>query len=304
MKLTPPALAMGVGFTAYEVTTAVMEVGAANAAIALVRNLADLLGELRSRLNSDDPSVRGEALADTLAIAGASTAIVGRLQQTGSNAITTALEKQAALRAEATALATAKVENNVYRDSSLADPSKSVYSATGPWIPAAKLTPQQADALIERNLPQGAQIVAKESADRLNINILKDDPAFAPPYVPGTQAVVIATVKETQFVRVYLPGTRSNVIGEWFMAESEIRGLTPAQIASKFALPQTPTHIVDVKVPKGQRLRMTVANDINIFPDKSIGGNGGGGGVQIQLLTKPKDPEYFKNWFSNERALK
>lgn len=295
---------MGVGFTSYEVTTAVMEVGAANAAIAIARSLADSPTELRSGLNSDDPSVRGEALADTLAIAAASTAIVGRLQQTGSNAITTALEKQAALRAEATALATARVENNVYRDSSLADPSKSVYSATGPWIPAAKLTPKRADVLIERSLPRGVQLVTKESADILNINILKDDPAFAPLYVPGTQAVVIATVQETQFVRVYVPSTRSNVMGEWFMTESEIHGLTPAQIASKFALPQTPTHIVDVTVPKGQQLRVTVANDINIFPDKSIGGNGGGGGVQIELLTKPKDPEYFKNWFSNERALK
>jgi hypothetical protein len=87
-----------------------------------------LPSELRSRLNSDDPSVRGEALADTLAIAGASTAIVGRLQQTGSKAITTALEKQAALRAEANAVEKARLDNSIYRDGAATDYGKSIAS--------------------------------------------------------------------------------------------------------------------------------------------------------------------------------
>jgi hypothetical protein len=116
MKLTPPALMVGVGLTAYEVTAAVMEVGAVDAALAIAIGLRDLLGEIKARLNSEDPTVRGEALVDTLAIAGASTAIAGRLQQTGSKALTAALEKQAAIQAEARAVANAQVENNVYRD--------------------------------------------------------------------------------------------------------------------------------------------------------------------------------------------
>ncbi len=73
-----------------------MEVGAADAAIAVAQNLKELPGELRARLNSEDPTVRGEALVDTLAIAGASTTIVSRLQQTSGNAITVSLERQAA----------------------------------------------------------------------------------------------------------------------------------------------------------------------------------------------------------------
>jgi filamentous hemagglutinin len=116
MKLTPPALVVGVGLTTYEVTAAVMEVGAVDAALAIAIGLRDLPREIKARLNSEDPTVRGEALVDTLAIAGASTAIVGRLQQTGSKAFTAALEKQAALQAEARAVANAQVENNVYRD--------------------------------------------------------------------------------------------------------------------------------------------------------------------------------------------
>lgn len=116
MKLTPPALVVGVGLTTYGVTAAVMEVGAVDAALAIAIGLRDLPGEIKARLNSGDPTVRGEALVDTLAIAGASTAIVGRLQQTGSKAFTAALERQAALQAEARAVANAQVENNVYRD--------------------------------------------------------------------------------------------------------------------------------------------------------------------------------------------
>ena len=86
---------------------AVMEVGAVDATLSTASGLKDRPDELRARLNSEDPTVRGEALVDTLAIAGASTAIVGRLQQTGSKAFTAALEKQAALQAEARAVANA-----------------------------------------------------------------------------------------------------------------------------------------------------------------------------------------------------
>lgn len=84
----------------------------------------------------------------------------------------------------------------------------------------------------------------------------------------------------------------------------DVSHLTPEQIASKFALPQVPTHVTEVRVPAGHQLRVTMANDINIFPDRSIGGNGGGGGVQFELLSKPKDPDEINRWFFNERRLK
>lgn len=305
MKLTPPALVVGVGFTAYEVTTAVMEVGAAEAAIAIARGLADLPATLRARLNSEDPTVRGEALVDALSIAGASTAIVGRLQQQGSNAITLALEKQAALKAEVRATAKAGLENNVYRDSSLADPGKPVYSATGPWVPAAQLKAGQANALIERSLPAGGQIIGRESADRLNVDVLKDNPHFAPPYVPGTEAILVETKTNTKFVRYYVEvPDNSEKVGKWMMRAEDVAYLTPEQIASKFSLPQVPTHVAEVVVPAGYQMRVTMANDINIYSDRSLGGNGGGGGVQFELLTQPLEKNQWEKWFSNERKLK
>ncbi len=62
-----------------------------------------------------------------------------------------------------------------------------------------------------------------------------------------------------------------------------------------------PTHISDVYIPQGQKLRATVSNDINIFRDKSIGGNGGGGGVQFEIL----DTSSIRiEWFFNERKIK
>ena len=72
---------------------AVMEVGAVDTALAIASGLTELPGELRALLNSEEFTARYEAMIDTRAIAGASTAIAGRLQQTGSKAISTALEK-------------------------------------------------------------------------------------------------------------------------------------------------------------------------------------------------------------------
>ncbi len=93
MKPTSPALAIGVGFTAFEVTAAAMAVGAVDRDLAIANSLKELPDELCTRLSSKDPTVRVEALVDTLTIAGASTAIAGRLQQAGSKAISTALEQ-------------------------------------------------------------------------------------------------------------------------------------------------------------------------------------------------------------------
>ena len=88
------------------------------------------------------------------------------------------------------------------------------------------------------------------------------------------------------------------------MSASEVKGLSIEQIASKYALPQLPTHMTDVLVPAGSSLRVTVANDISIFPGKSLGGNGGGGGVQFEVLNPPKDLDDFKKWFANPRLIK
>ena len=72
---------------------AVMAVGAVDTALAIASGLTELPGKLRALLNSEESTARCEVMMDTLAIVDASTAIAGRLQQTGSKAISTALEK-------------------------------------------------------------------------------------------------------------------------------------------------------------------------------------------------------------------
>ncbi len=202
------------------------------------------------------------------------------VSETTAKAIGRQLDEIAAEKAQAQAIAKIKIDNNVYRDSSLADPGKPVYPATGPWKPAAVLTPAEANLLIEQKLPGNLYILKRESADELNAKVLTNNPDFSPLFVSGTQAVVVVATSQSKFVRVYSPtGSRSYQEREWVIPASEIEGLTPEQIASKYALPQAPTHITDVTVPAGYQLQATIANDINIFPKVSIGGNGGGGGI-------------------------
>ncbi len=70
------------------------------------------------------------------------------------------------------------------------------------------------------------------------------------PYQTGTPVASFKTTGTTQYVRVYTQGvTTPN--GRWLMRYSDIQGLTPAQIQSKFALPNTPTHYCFVNVPSG-----------------------------------------------------
>lgn len=103
-------------------------------------------------------------------------------------------------------------------------------------------------------------------------------------------------------MRFYVPDpiTGRGQASSWMMRESDIKGLTAEQIASKYALPQVPTMRTDVTLPPGQQLRVTVANDIQI--KQGIGGNGGGGGVQFEVLIQ-EGIEIPPSWFSNPRAL-
>lgn len=72
---------------------AVMAVGAVDTALAIATGLKELPDELCALLNSEESIARCEVMMDTLAIVDASTAIAGRLQETGSKPISTALEK-------------------------------------------------------------------------------------------------------------------------------------------------------------------------------------------------------------------
>ncbi len=185
LKLTPPSLLAGTGISTYQLTTALLEEGLGETVSALAQALIELPSDLRSRLRSEDPAVRGEAFVDLMSLTTGSTLLMGKLAQTGNRAVREALEKELALKAEAETINKARIENNVYSESSLADPKKPVYSATGPWMPAARISPELATKMARDALPDGARIEKTVSTDYLNKQVLNDNPDFQKPYVAG-----------------------------------------------------------------------------------------------------------------------
>ena len=60
------------------------------------------------------------------------------------------------------------------------------------------------------------------------------------------------------------------------MKADDIAGLSPQQIQDRFDLPNTPTHVTDVKPPQGTMIRTGTVNSGN------FGGNGGGTQFELQ----------------------
>ena len=73
--------------------------------------------------------------------------------------------------------------------------------------------------------------------------------------------------------------------GQWVMRKEDIKGLTPKEIKNKFALPEEPTYMCEVELPKGTRMHKGVANEVD--------GWGSGGGTQYDM--RLKDVGNFKN---------
>ena len=80
-----------------------------------------------------------------------------------------------------------------------------------------------------------------------------------------------------EFVRVF---GKNSPKGAWVMKESDITGLTPAQIQDKFALPAQPTHLIDVTPPTGTPMRTGTVNPL-------FGGSGGA--QQFEFLERVND---------------
>lgn len=111
-----------------------------------------------------------------------------------------------------------------------------------------------------------------------NINPAEANQGFGkPPFAADKPVIEGKLAEDTKFVRLY-DGENSGQMGRWMMPESEVSGLTPAQIQQKFALPQAPTMVSDVNVPAGTVVRVGEAG--------SIPGWGSGGGTQIQLMDR------------------
>lgn len=86
-----------------------------------------------------------------------------------------------------------------------------------------------------------------------------------------------------EFVRVHA-GQEGK--GRWFVRKSDIEGLGPAEIKRRFALPAEPTHVSDVRLPPGTRLRAGAVN------------KGGEGVVQFEIRGTVQ-----KSWFENTREI-
>ena len=96
-----------------------------------------------------------------------------------------------------------------------------------------------------------------------------------PAYKNGSFVRETQTGKGESFVRTYTQG-ETKPAGNWMMKASEVKGLTPEQIQTKFGMPNTPTHTVEVNPPAGTTVRVGTAGE-GFVP-------GGGGGTQYQLM--------------------
>ncbi len=114
----------------------------------------------------------------------------------------------------------------------------------------------------------------RRSADDVNATF---PDGYSPPYTPGTQVKEFVSDGNQTFVRVVSGDSPG---GQWVMKASDIQGLSPQQIADKYALPEVPTAITSITPPAGTRIRTGEVNP-------NFGG--AGGGAQFQLLDRVND---------------
>ena len=88
----------------------------------------------------------------------------------------------------------------------------------------------------------------------------------------------IELTEDTEFVRFFNPSKKGRAEGSWMMRWDDVKGLSPRQIKNKFALEFEPTHIAKVSVPKGAKMRKSIAGPIENW--------GEGGGLQYYLLNR------------------
>jgi len=99
---------------------------------------------------------------------------------------------------------------------------------------------------------------------------------WQPPYKPGTRVTEFETTVDDVYVRVH---GANNKARSWMMKREALRGLTPEQIKSKYALPELPSHMSEVHVPAGTKVRTGTVNPLPEF-------NGIGDSTQYELLQR------------------
>ena len=116
LKLTPPGLLVGAAGGVAMTVQAIAENGLSQTLIDGVNAIAGLPADLKVRLNSPDPTVRGEALVDVITLGSGAAAVVAGGTKVTINAVQRAQVAKAVAEAEAKAVALARVESNATAD--------------------------------------------------------------------------------------------------------------------------------------------------------------------------------------------
>jgi hypothetical protein len=124
------------------------------------------------------------------------------------------------------------------------------------------------------------------SAEEMNLMWLKKHPSAEGPFQAYSYGIRGETKQTINATRA--SGVLDNVVGDWVTKEN-IANKSPQEIQRALSLPNVPTHLTDVQIPKG--IEIIESHTSPIF-------NGEGGVNQIQII-KPDG-----NWFSNTREIK
>ncbi len=118
LKLTPQGLVVGTGVITYQLTTAIMDAGLGETLAAIAQSVTELPAELRSRLRSDDPAVRGEAVVEVVGIVGSSSVFAKKLGSVGTREIREIIKKNEDLLIEKRIYEKNSIEFNSRKDDS------------------------------------------------------------------------------------------------------------------------------------------------------------------------------------------
>ncbi len=89
-KITPVGLVVGAGMASYSLTTALIENGLTDTAVAVAQGIGSLPQAIYDGLRSDNPQIRGEALVDALTLGTVATAVAVKVGAVGWTALSKA----------------------------------------------------------------------------------------------------------------------------------------------------------------------------------------------------------------------
>lgn len=120
-----------------------------------------------------------------------------------------------------------------------------------------------------------------------------------PDTVPFDQTVAVTEIvltKPQNFVRLLDPAAGSTANGPYMARSEYVRGLTPEQLKDRFALPTTPTDIIQVELPASPD--PTTGKEFALWTGVAapVAEFGQGGGVQNRIIADFNGTHYFPDY--------